>query len=392
MQKSCFVVVALVLLCICFAAASSKNKNNDKILSRPAYRKTAEELQHTHDLRDARMELLEKIGAIGPDAKKGPFYYGSKHRKENEQTVHHVEKEIHTTKQHFSRENRITVFSRQSALLDLNSLPTVVDLDMLPSRDPSLDEQRVARSIAHWITQWRFGHDAQVFIDGSVGLRAMALNVSQDAANEYDGFDTNPLLTNGYWAGKAICDLDFSQKDPDMHGTIFEFPNWCVQDIIAAGLFGAGPTEMISTLKRFYEDTIIQNRFQQVAIGCASPDSSIFTATYDYYCFVFFVHLTDQISEGNCACSSLVCCPDELDITYETLVPVGEDDFNNLGPFPTEVEEPYADYSLDDELFTFFPEDGDDGFDGGDGGDGGDGDDESDPTEGVIEEGTEDFP
>jgi len=114
---------------------------------------------------------------------------------------------------------------------------------------------------------------------------------------------------------KIACDLDFTQPAPGFdYGTIFEYPDWCVADVQGVALLGNSTSDLQDQLYKMYELVILNNDYKAISFQCAQPekpDDVIDSNTYKFYCFAYFVKMTDILTASNCLCANSIydCCP-----------------------------------------------------------------------------------
>lgn len=81
---------------------------------------------------------------------------------------------------------------------------------------------------------------------------------------------------------------------------------------IGVGLIGNSADELYQDLYANFQPVILNNNLNQVGGACAIPEPPNQSATedhgYTYYCFIWFVGLTEIISDSTCACFAEGCC------------------------------------------------------------------------------------
>jgi hypothetical protein len=168
-------------------------------------------------------------------------------------------------------------------------------------------------SAGSWLGAFRWADNAEMFFNTVLGLKQMALNLSLSAANVFHSFHTIPWEQS--FIQQVKCNLNFQQKDPDSnYGSTFDFPLWCVRHVETAHLIANTTQDLQTELFNKYEHIILNNDLNQIAIQCVNPDEVAPPPPSKWWCYLFFVELTDTISKQECSCSHLSCCPVGLGI------------------------------------------------------------------------------
>ena len=123
------------------------------------------------------------------------------------------------------------------------------------------------------------------------------------------------------------CDLDFEieNPDPDVNGPLFSFPSWCVHRINGVGVTGSNPNDIINSLIDNAESVILDRWLNVIGMACAQPfGSTAFGSASEidgqpvsgsnYFCMIYFVELTNDLTADNCLCAARDCCPTNLSL------------------------------------------------------------------------------
>lgn len=197
------------------------------------------------------------------------------------------------------------------------------------------------------------------------------MNLSVAAADMYNGFDDITWI--GDFEESIICDLDLSTLlvvrtaivpqcwviecrtshvlscDVISHisvFTLFNTPDYCVQEVTYAQITGNSQEELFQSLLSNHESTLQDNEFKiisgnqccdppssqevqtspsidlSVAGTCAQPHQPLYPGNpdYDYYCWFWFVKMATTLTSDTCLCTQTAgnCCTRELNpsITY----------------------------------------------------------------------------